>query len=55
MEVVLFSFSIAKSDNFILSLAVFDPLFGSSFRAYVANSFHFKENFSAIVEKALKM
>lgn len=45
---LLFSFSIAKSDSFISSFAVFDPLFGSSFRVYVTNSFHFKEKFSSL-------
>jgi len=48
MKVLLFSFSIAKCDNFISSLAIFDPLFLSSFRAYVNNSFHFKEKFSSL-------
>lgn len=44
MKALLFSFSIANSDNFISSLAIFDPLFGGSFRAYVTKSFNFKEN-----------
>lgn len=51
MKVLLFSFSTAKSDNFIPKLAIFDPLFCSSFKVYVTDSFHYKENFSSLPVK----
>lgn len=49
MKVVLFSFSTAKSDNFMPSLEIFDPLFGSSFKVYVTDSLHYKEYFSSLL------
>lgn len=48
MKVLLFSFSTAKSDNFMSRLAIFHPLFCSSFKVYETDSFHYKEDFSSL-------
>lgn len=47
-KVLLFSFSTAKSNNFMPRLVIFDPLFCSSFKVYVTDSFHYKETLANV-------